>query len=73
MAIADATGGAYFRAHDMNSLSEVYARIDSLEPTTAEVREYHHPNERYHPWLIAALILLLMQQLLAQTWLRRLP
>ena len=73
ISIANATGGAYFRAHDMDSLSGVYAQIDELEPSTAEVREFHHTNERYHPWLIAALILLLLQQLLAQTWLRRLP
>ena len=72
-AIAETTGGEYYRAHDLRSLSAIYDRIDQLEPTTAQIRQYHHSEERYHGWLIAALILLGLQQLLAQTWLRRLP
>ncbi len=71
--IAETTGGAYFKASDAHSLSKVYQQIDEMEPTTAEVRQYHHTDERYHPWLIAALVILALQQLLAQTWLRRLP
>jgi Ca-activated chloride channel family protein len=72
-AIAETTGGAYFTASDSHSLSKVYDQIDELEPTTAQVREYHHTEERFHPWLLAALAVLALQQLLAQTWLRRLP
>jgi len=35
-AIADATGGSYFRADDTESLLNVYAAIDRLEPTEGE-------------------------------------
>ena len=72
-AVAETTGGAYFRASDTRSLTLIYDQIDQLEPTTAEVLEYTHHDERYHPWLLIGLALLVLQQLLAQTWLRRLP
>ena len=39
----------------------------------AVVSEFVHREERYAGWLVAGLVLLLVQQLLAQTWLRRLP
>jgi len=71
--VSEITGAAYFTASDAHSLSKVYDQIDALEPSTAQVREYHHTLERYHPWLIAALVLLVLQQILSQTWLRRLP
>jgi len=35
-ALADATGGTYFRANDTESLLHVYAAIDKLEPTAGE-------------------------------------
>jgi len=71
--IAQITGARYFRADDTRSLEAVYATIDDLEKTTAEVQEFVHRDERYHAFLAAGLALLMLQQLLAQTWLRRLP
>jgi Ca-activated chloride channel family protein len=71
--IARLTNARYFRADDTRSLEEVYATIDELEKTTAEVQEFVHRDERYHTVLAAGLLLLLVQQFLAQTWLRRLP
>jgi Ca-activated chloride channel family protein len=35
-AIADTTGGHYFRARDTEGLLEIYRRIDALEPTEGE-------------------------------------
>jgi Ca-activated chloride channel family protein len=35
-AVADTTGGSYFRADDTESLLRVYAEIDKLEPTEGE-------------------------------------
>ena len=71
--IAQLTDAQYFRADDTRSLLEVYKTIDALETTTAEVEEFVHRDERYHGVLALGLLLLLVQQLLAQTWLRRLP
>jgi len=71
--IARLTDARYFRADDTQSLSEVYATIDELEKTTAEVQEFVHRDERYHGVLGIGLMVLLLQQFLAQTWLRRLP
>jgi Ca-activated chloride channel family protein len=47
-AIAQTTGAQYFRADDTRSLEDVYATIDTLEKTTAEVQEFVHRDERYH-------------------------
>ena len=71
--IARTTDARYFRADDTQSLRAVYETIDELEKTTAEVQEFVHRDERYHTVLGLGLVLLCLQQLLAQTWLRRLP
>ena len=71
--IAAATGGQFFRATDVNALTGVYQQIDSLEKTTAKVKEYSFVTERYLDALIPALVLFLGQFLLGATWLRRLP
>jgi len=72
-AIADATGGRYWRADDTETLLRVYETIDLLEKSTAEVKEYVHADERYHPWLFAGMVLLALQVVLSSTVLRRLP
>lgn len=72
-AIARITEGRYFRADSTQALREVYATIDELEKSTAESSEFVHTEERYHAWLGAGLLLLVLQLLLAETWLRRLP
>jgi Ca-activated chloride channel family protein len=71
--IAAATGGQFFRATDVNALTGVYQQIDSLEKTTAKVREYSFVTERYLDALVPAVLLFLGQLLLGATWLRRLP
>ncbi|RME26281.1 MAG: VWA domain-containing protein [Deltaproteobacteria bacterium] len=72
-AIARITNARYFRADDTQALRDVYATIDQLERSTAEAREFVHTEERYHGWLIGGLLLLALQLLLGETWLRRLP
>jgi Ca-activated chloride channel family protein len=72
-AIAEATGGRYFRAADARALEQVYATIDELEKSTAEVEIFEKTDEVYHSWLGAGLVLLLLQALLGETLLRRLP
>jgi Ca-activated chloride channel family protein len=72
-AIADQTGGRYFRAESTRALRQVYQTIDALEKTPAESVVYVHTEERFAPWLISGVVLLLLSVLLSETWLRRLP
>lgn len=72
-AIATQTGGRYFRATDTRSLREIYATIDELETSTAEVREYVHREELYRWALLPGLALLAVHLLLGWTVFRRLP
>lgn len=71
--IAQETGGRYFRATDTESLRNIYAEIDELEKTEHEGMIYLDYHELY-PWLaIPALLLLGVEAVLADTWLRVLP
>jgi len=72
-AIAERTGARYFRADDTDALREVYATIDALEKSPAEVEEVVNAEERHHPFTFAALCLLGLSLLLSETALRRLP
>jgi Ca-activated chloride channel family protein len=71
--IAKKTGAQYFRAADTEALAEVYRTIDKLEKTTAESREFVHREEVFHPWVWSGLAMLLLNLLLGETVLRRLP
>lgn len=72
-AIAKITGGQYFRAASSTALEEVYATIDKLEKSTAEVKEFVHREERFQPFALGGLVGLLLSVLLGETLLRRLP
>lgn len=50
-AVADLTGGQYFRATDQESLEEIYSQIDELERTEIEVSEYLNVQE-FYGWLV---------------------
>ena len=47
--LAEETKGKYFRATDADALEKVYERIDALEKTESETREYQirQPLYRY--------------------------
>lgn len=62
--IAATTDGAYFRATDNNSLRQIYQQIDELEKTKIRVREFSKRSENFVPWLLAALLCLLMEVIL---------
>ena len=72
-AIAEATGGAYFRATDTRSLESIYETIGELEKSTAEVSVYIHREELYRKALVPGLVFLVLSSILSQTLLRRLP
>ena len=57
--IADATGGAYFRATDARALEEISRRIDDLEKTEAEARTAFLPEPLFRWPLGLALLALL--------------
>lgn len=71
--IADATGGKYFRAPDVEQLADVYAEIDRLEKSPSEGRLYSEYHELYQWFLLPGLGLILVQVVLAGTRFRSLP
>lgn len=71
--IAAATKAQYFRAADTETLIQVYETIDKLEKSKIKVETFDRHEERYHPWIAAAGLLLLMEMLVSLTRLRRIP
>lgn len=71
--IAKGSGGRFYRAASAEDLVEIFAAIDELETTTAEVSQFVHREELAHWWLIPGLCVLALELLLSSTWLRRLP
>ena len=71
--VANITGGKYFRATDRTSLEQIYAEIGELEKTKIEVKEYTRYKELFFPYVIAALGLVLLEIVLANTAFRKIP
>ena len=71
--IADMTGGKYFRATNKKELQEIYNQIDQLEKTKIETTSYVQYQELNIYFLLPALILFLLEIILANTRLRKLP
>jgi len=72
-AVADATGGKFYRATDTDSLQKIYEQINRLEKNAQTVQKFEHTEELYSWALIPALAILGLSLLLQQTRLRRLP
>ncbi|MFH1143458.1 MAG: VWA domain-containing protein [Candidatus Eisenbacteria bacterium] len=72
-AIADSTGGLYFRATDLPTLERIYDRIDALEKTRVETEEFVEYREIGGLLLWPAALLILLEMLLSATWLRTSP
>jgi len=71
--IANMTKGKYYRADNSEKFKSIYAEIDKLEKTEAEVKKFAHHQELF-AWLISpGLALLLLEALLRHTVFRRLP
>ena len=71
--MATVTGGVYFRAEDGAGLEEIYDRIDELEKTEITQESYMEYEERF-AWLVTpAVFLLLLEVVLLDTRLRKLP
>jgi len=70
-AIAEKTGGRYFRARDTQSLEAIYALLDDIEPVSADEQSYRRVDELYAWPLAGALLISLLLALQAGGWLRR--
>ncbi len=64
-AIADKTGGRYFRARDTAGLQQIYEILDELEPVAEEQEILRPPKELYHWPLAVALLLSLLLGLIS--------
>ncbi len=71
--IATTTGGVYFRATATRALAAVFSEIDRLEKTDVKTREHRRYTEYFAWFLIPSLLLLLLETVLANTRLRRIP
>jgi len=72
-AISDKTGGMYFRATDTESLKKIYAEINALEVTKRTIRKQDNYEELMFYVLIPAMMLLLAELVLMNTFFRRIP
>jgi Ca-activated chloride channel homolog len=71
--IAAETGGAFYLAESDEKLQEVYAEIDKLEKTEIEGTRFTVNAEKFFAFALAALGVLLLEQLLSCTVFRRVP
>jgi Ca-activated chloride channel family protein len=71
--IAVQTGGEYFRAMDKEGLQQIYAQIDRLEKSTVEVISKERIEERFFPFVLAALSFLALEIILRYLFLRTFP
>ena len=72
-AMAEMTGGKYFRATDKEKLQAIYDEINQLEKSKVEVTEHIAYHELFLEWVLGALGLLLLEFLLSNLVLKRIP
>ncbi|MDX9988846.1 VWA domain-containing protein [Thiothrix unzii] len=63
-AIADKTGGQYFRARDTEEFHKIYAELDRLEPVEQAAQQWRPQQELFRWPLLAAFILVLLTAVL---------
>ena len=71
--IAGTTDGNYFRATSNSKLKEVYEEIDKLEKTKLNVKEYSKREEDYRWFALAAFLCVLLEVLLRNSILKKIP
>ncbi|HMK26381.1 MAG TPA: VWA domain-containing protein [Chitinophagaceae bacterium] len=71
--IANETGGKYFRARDKEGLKNIYGQIDQLEKSKIEITSSRRYEERFLPFVLAALAFLFIEVLLRFTLFRKFP
>ena len=71
--IATETGGQYFRAKDKEALKETYKQIDTLEKSRIDIVAFKRIEERFIPFVLAALAFLFLEVFLRFTVFRKFP
>lgn len=71
--IAGTTEGNYFRATSNTKLKEVYEEIDKLEKTKLHVKEFSKRQEEYRYFALVAFICVLLEVLLRNSVLKKIP
>jgi len=71
--IANMTHGKYFRADSTDTLRKIYAEIDRMEKTDADVKKFQHFDELFGWAAGFGLLFLLTEVALSQTIWRKLP
>jgi Ca-activated chloride channel family protein len=71
--IANRTGGKFYRATNNRELRRIYDDIGKLEKTKIMVKQYSKHYEAYQTFGLIALLSLLLELLLRNTVLRRIP
>ncbi len=72
-AIANETGGRYFRAMDNASLENIYNEIDKLEKSKVQITTFSRFAEKFYPFVLAALLFLFLEVLLRFTVFKKFP
>ena len=71
--ISKMTGGNYYRADNSEKFEAIYAEIDELEKTEAQIKKFTQYQELF-PWFLSPAVgLFLIEMVLRHTMLRRLP
>ena len=70
--IAEQTGGQYFRATDKDVMAEIYKTINTLEKSKIRTDVFRKREERFMPWAMAALLLLVLEGIWRTVLLKRL-
>ena len=65
--IANNTGGKYFRATSNNKLKSIYDEINKLETSKIEELKFYDYDEKFRPFVLLAIALLLLELLLRNT------
>ncbi len=71
--IAAITGGRYFWANTQNKLEQIYEEINELEKTKIDVTEFKSNKDEFFPFLLLALLILIIEFLIRNIYLRSIP
>ena len=71
--IASETGGIYYRATNTDKLKVIYQQIDKLEKTKMRSHSYSRREEAYQPFALLLLLCLLLEIVLRNTILKKIP
>ena len=71
--MAEMTGGSYYWADSQSKLQEIYEDIDQLERTRIDVTEYTRKTDEYLPLVLLAFLLLGLELVFRNTWLKTNP